>query len=236
MRVLAIVHEDDTGPGVFIETAAESGCKLDQWRIAAGERSPDDPFAYDAVVSCGGSMHAHEHDRFSWLAQEQALLGELAAAGRPVLGVCLGSQLLARATGGTTSEMEEPEIGWYPVRLSDGAQGDPVMGGLAPSFRSLQWHSCEFHPGPGSVTLAESAVCAQAFRVGERAWGIQFHAEVTLADFESWLDSDGDSEKPADVPALRAQTRAGIGAWNELGRGLFARFLNIAEPGRRTTA
>jgi GMP synthase (glutamine-hydrolysing) len=230
VRALAIVHEDDTGPGVFIEAAAASGWELEQWRIAAGERCPDDPFAYDAAVSCGGSMHAHEHDRFAWLRQEEALLGELTAAGLPVLGVCLGSQLLARATGGTTSEMEEPEIGWYPVRLSDDARGDPLMSGLEPSFQSLQWHSCQFHPAPESVMLAESASCVQAFRVGERAWGIQFHAEVTLTDFESWLDSAGDGDKPADVSALRVQTRAGIGAWNELGRGLFARFLDVADP------
>jgi GMP synthase (glutamine-hydrolysing) len=229
MRALAIVHEDDTGPGVFIEAATAAGWELEQWRIAAGERCPDDPFASEAVVSCGGSMHAHEHERFAWLAQEQALLGELSAVGRPVLGVCLGSQLLARATGGRTSEMEEPEIGWYEVQLSDEARSDRLMAAVMPTFQSLQWHSCQFHPGPRSVILAWSTACAQAFRVGERAWGIQFHAEVTLADFEIWLDSDADGDKPADAAALRAQTRAGIGAWNELGRELFTRFLRIAE-------
>lgn len=234
MRALAVVHEDDTGPGVFVEAAMAVGWELEQWRIAAGERCPDDPFAYEAVVSCGGSMHAHEHDRFAWLVQEETLLRELSAAGRPVLGVCLGSQLLARATGGTTSEMDEPEIGWYRVQLSAGARDDPLLAALEPSFQSLQWHSCEFQPGPGSLTLAESASCPQAFRVGERAWGIQFHAEVTLTDFESWLDSYSGAptgDGPADVEALRGETRAGIEAWNELGRGMFARFLDVAEPG-----
>jgi GMP synthase (glutamine-hydrolysing) len=231
MRALAIVHEDDTGPGVFIEAAIESGWKLEQWRIAAGERCPDDPFAYDAVVSCGGSMHAHVHDRHAWLVEEEALLGELTAAGRPVLGVCLGAQLLARATAGTTSEMEEPEIGWYPVRVSQAGQMDPLLRSVYPDFRALQWHSCEFRPGPGTVTLAESALCVQAFRVaGAPAWGIQFHAEVTLVDFESWLDQSATGDGPEDPDRLRAQTRAGISEWNALGRGLFMRFLDSSEP------
>jgi GMP synthase (glutamine-hydrolysing) len=228
VRVLTIVHEADTGPGVFIEAARAAGHQLERWHITAGEPCPGDPFAYGAVLSCGGSMHAHEHDRHPWLAEEEALLAKLTAAGRSVLGVCLGSQLLARASGGTTSKLDEPEIGWHPVRLSAAGRSDPLLAGLEPEFDALQWHSCEFRPGPAAVPLAQSAACEQAFRVGARAWGIQFHAEVTLADFESWLDNPGDGDRPADTEALRAQTRTGIAQWNALGQGLFARFLELA--------
>jgi GMP synthase-like glutamine amidotransferase len=226
VKLLAIVHEPDAGPGVFREVAHAAGHELHEWRITAGGQAPEDPFAYGAVLSLGGSMHAHQQDQHPWLAEEQALLAELAAGSRPVLGVCLGSQLLAQATGGTTSEMPVPEIGWYPVRLSEAARSDPLLAGMAQSFQSLQWHSCRFHPGPGAVTLAESPACAQAFRVGERAWGIQFHAEVTLRDFESWIDDAG--QAPVDTDALRASVRAGIEPWNAFGRELFARFLELA--------
>ena len=232
MRVLAIVHEPDAGPGVFTDVARAGGHELHEWRITDAAVPPEDPWVYDAVLSLGGSMHAHQHDQHPWLPEEERLLASLAAAGRPVLGVCLGSQLLAQATGGTTGEMPAPEIGWCPVALTDTGRHDPLLGGLAPSFQALQWHSCEFRPAAEAATLAASPLCTQAYRVGERAWGIQFHAEVTLTDFESWIDyhlahpDDGDG--PADPEALRASVRAGIEAWNALGRRLFARFLELA--------
>jgi GMP synthase (glutamine-hydrolysing) len=232
MKVLAVVHEADAGPGVFTDVVRDGGHELHEWRIADGGRCPQDPLRYDAVMSLGGSMHAHQQDEHPWLAEEEALLASLTSAGRPVLGVCLGSQLLAQATGGATAQMSEPEIGWCGVRLSPAGQADPLLGALGPEFPALQWHSCEFRPAPGAVTLAASPRCAQAFRVGERAWGIQFHAEVTLEDFESWIDyhlaNPGDGEGPADAEALRTSVRAGIEAWNALGRGLLARFLDLA--------
>jgi GMP synthase (glutamine-hydrolysing) len=160
--------------------------------------------------------------------EEIALLAELTAAGRPVLGVCLGAQLLARAGGGDTEAMAEPEIGWYDVVLSAAGAADPLLAPLAPSFASLQWHSCALSPPTQAARLAASQRCAQAFRSGERAWGIQFHAEVTLADFESWIDghlATGEIDGPPDAEGFRAATRDHIVGWNSLGRDLFARFL-----------
>ena len=232
MRLLAIVHEDDAGPGVFGELASARGWELSHWRIAAGERYPEDPSRFDAVLSLGGAMHAHERAAHPWLAEEEAVLARLAHDGRPVLGVCLGAQLLARATGGQSAELSAPEIGWYDVSVNRAGIEDPLLAQLASGFSALQWHSCDFSPGPGAVTLATSERCVQACRVAPRAWAIQFHAEVTLGDFEAWLDGHlahpeiGDA--PADPVALRAATRERIGAWNELGSDLFGRFLDVA--------
>jgi GMP synthase-like glutamine amidotransferase len=110
------------------------------------------------------------------------------------------------------------------------------MAPLVPGFKALQWHSYEFPLPADAVPLARSEVCLQAFRLGRSAWGIQFHAEVTRRDFESWIDgyaSDPDAVAMAlDADALRAQTRAGIDRWNELGRGLCERFLSTV-AGRR---
>lgn len=239
MRILAIVHDADAGPGVFGELARERGHELHDWGIAAGSRAPEAPAGYDAVLSLGGSMDAHEYDRHPWLAEEQALLGELARAGRPVLGVCLGAQILARAAGGDSGPMAEPEIGWCEVQVSETGTGDPLLGPLAPGFSALQWHSCAFTTPPGTPPLAGSRRCPQAYRAGERAWGIQFHAEVTLADFERWIDDHLAHENghgPADPEALRAQTRARIGAWNAFGRALFGRFLDAAADGAAARA
>lgn len=235
MRVLAIVHEDDAGPGVFAQAAHARGVELIGWRIAAGERCPEDPRSYDAVLSLGGAMHAFQDDAHPWLADEHALLASLAGAGHPVLGVCLGAQILARATGGRSGPMPEPEIGWYDVEVTPAGREDPLLGALAPRFGALQWHSCDFMPGSGAVGLAASARCQQAARVGPRAWSIQFHAEVTLANFEGWLDqhlaAPQDGDAPADPEALRASTRSRIESWNALGRDLFGRFLDVVSPG-----
>jgi len=232
MRVLAIVHEDDAGPGVFGEAVQARGDELATWRIAAGERCPEDPHGYDAVLSLGGAMHAHQLEDHPWLVGEHALLAALADAGRPVLGVCLGAQILARATGGSSATIQEPEIGWYEVSVNAAGRDDPLLASLAPGFAALQWHSCDFSPGPLGISLATSARCQQAARVGQRAWSIQFHAEVTLADFESWLDQHlaepGQGDSPPDPEALRASTRARIEDWNALGRGLCDRFLEVA--------
>lgn len=239
MRILAIVHEDDAGPGVFSDVARARGDELVEWRIAQGEARPDDPHGYGATLVLGGSMHADEHDRHPWLVEEQRLLSGLLEAGRPMLGVCLGAQVLARAGGGTTGRLAEPEIGWYEVTIGHAGSLDPVLGPLGPSFQALQWHSCQFTPGLTSERLAASERCEQAYRIGELAWGIQFHAEVTLSDFESWLDyhrdhpDDGDG--PADSDALRSRTRPLMPGWNALGRALFGRFLDQAALARGAT-
>jgi GMP synthase (glutamine-hydrolysing) len=233
MKLLSIVHEDDAGPGVFGEATRAREWELAHWRIAAGERCPEDPENFDAVLSLGGAMHAHERAAHAWLADEEAVLRRLARACRPVLGVCLGAQLLARATGGHSGYLPSPEIGWYDVTVRRAGGADPLLGSLAPGFSALQWHSCDFTPGPGAVVLAASERCVQACQVAPRAWAIQFHAEVTLSDFEAWLDQHlahpevGDA--PADPARLRADTRERIGAWNELGRDLFGRFLDVAQ-------
>jgi GMP synthase-like glutamine amidotransferase len=235
-RLLAIVHEDDAGPGVFADVARGRGAEMVSWRIADGEPCPGDPFEYEAVLTLGGAMHAHEQDRHPWLATEELLLARLLDAGRPVLGVCLGAQLLARAGGGGTGSLADPEIGWYEVTLGGDGRLDPVLGPLGPRFQALQWHSCDFVPGATATGLATSDRCHQAYRIGELAWGIQFHAEVTLADFESWIDyhrdhpEDGDG--PADPESLRARTRSLMPGWNALGRALFGRFLDQAELAR----
>lgn len=232
MRALAIVHQRDAGPGVFTESMRGRGVQLDCWLPAESDEPPADPAGYDAVLTLGGAMHADEEDRHRWLADEKALLAELVGNGTPLLAVCLGAQLLADAAGGTARRAAQPEIGWHQVTVGQEGAEDPVLGPLAPAFPALQWHSYELSLPPGAAALAHSSDCLQAYRVGERAWGIQFHAEVTLRDFEAWLDdyrSDPDAVRIGlDAEALRSETRGAIGRWNELGRGLCDRFLDVA--------
>ena len=234
MRLLAIAHQRDAGPGVFAEAAAASGARLDLWWLAESPSPPTDPFGYDAVMTFGGAMHADQEEAHPWLAEEKALLAELLDAGRPLLGVCLGSQLLAEAAGAVARRARRPEIGWHEVVLGAAAAGDPLMAGLPRRFEAFQWHSYEAPLPPGAMALAESPLCLQAYRVGDSAWGIQFHAEVTAADAAAWIrDYQVDEDAVAiglDPEAFMTETSRRIDAWNELGRGLCGRFLDFAAP------
>jgi GMP synthase-like glutamine amidotransferase len=232
MRALAIVHQRDAGPGVFTDAIAARGVVLDSWMRAETSSPPREPAGYDAVISLGGSMHADQEDRHPWLREEKVLLADLLERGVPVLGVCLGGQLLADAAGASPRRSPEPEIGWREVTLTADGASDPLMAPLAPGFEAFEWHSYEFPLPAGATRLAESAACLQAFRLGDLAWAIQFHAEVSAVDAEAWIDdytSDEDAVRVGlDPEALRAATRSRIGAWNELGRGLCGRFLDAA--------
>jgi GMP synthase-like glutamine amidotransferase len=231
LRALAITYETNAGPGVFADAFASRGMELDTWlrtRDAAPPRPVPD---YDAVLCLGGAMHVDQRDHHPWLDEDKALLAELIEAGTPLLCVCLGAQLMTLAAGGEVHRMPEPEIGWRAIEVA-GSVSDPLLGPAAPRFEGLEWHSYECTLPPGAVELARNDACLQAFRAGESAWAIQFHAEVTLEDAESWLDdyaSDPDAVRiNLDPEALREETRAKIGAWNELGRELCGRFLDAA--------
>jgi GMP synthase (glutamine-hydrolysing) len=149
----------------------------------------------------------------------------------PTLGVCLGAQLLAEAAGVQPRRASRPEIGWHEVELTAAGSGDPVIGCLPDRFQAFQWHSYEFPLPPGATALAHSDVCLQAFRAGS-ALGIQFHAEVSGADAEAWIDdyrSDEDAVRIGlDPVELRRRTRDAMGGWNALGRNLCERFLATA--------
>ncbi len=231
MRVLSINHQRDAGPGVFGESIAAAGAGLDQWFIAEAATPPADPLGYDAVMTFGGSMDVDEERAHAWLAPEKALLRELLERGTPLLGVCLGAQLLSDAAGGNPRRAPEPEIGWFEIGVTDEGVDDPLIGPLAPAFEGFEWHSYECGPPPDATVLARTPVCAQAFRIGEAAWGIQFHAEVSVADAEFWITDYGSDEDAVrlgvDPEALRAQTMPRMAAWNDLGRALCSRFLAV---------
>src|SRR5439155_18252065 len=167
---------------------AGRGHELEEWSIAHSP-APSQPLeSYDAAFVFGGSMHADEEKAHPWLRQEEELLRGFLEARTPILGVCLGGQVLAQAAGAWVGRASEPEIGWHPVELTAAAASDPVFAGLPRRFDALQWHYYSFEVPDGAVELARSPLCSQAFRLGGLAWGVQFHPEVTLAMVEGWLE------------------------------------------------
>lgn len=232
MRVLAIVHQRDAGPGVFVEAIESVGGQLDEWTLAERPEPPADPFGYGAVLVLGGAMNVDEEERHGWIAEEKALLRELLEREVPLLGLCLGGQLLAAAAGAEPRRASRPEIGWHRVDVTAEGEDDPLLGPLAPSFEAFQWHSYEFPLPPGAVPLAYSQVCLQAARLGERAWALQFHPEVSAADAHHWIEdyrADPDAVRIGVDPAvLGAETVRKISAFNQLGQELCQQWLRAA--------
>jgi GMP synthase-like glutamine amidotransferase len=230
VRVLSVVHQPDAAAGVFGDEVAARGHALDEWLIAQEPEPPAPVDSYDAVLVFGGAMHVDQEDRHGWLRDERLLLERVAADGVPLMGVCLGGQLVAKAFHGHVRRLPSPEIGWPEVALTDEATADPVFAGLPSSFPAFQWHLYHFELPEGAVPLARNDRCLQAFRAGETSWAIQFHAEVTRADALDWVkSSDPDEDGPIDEAALAAETEERIDAWNAFGRELCGRFLAFAE-------
>jgi GMP synthase (glutamine-hydrolysing) len=232
VKVLAIVHEDHAGPGVFGEAIRERGDALDEWMVPTSAEAPGDPLGYGAVLVLGGAMNVDEEDKHGWLGTERGIVGRLIEREVPLIGLCLGGQMVASAAGAVPRRAKRPEIGWHQVELTEAGRDDPLLGPLAPAFEAFQWHSYEFPLPPGAVALARSDVSLQACRIGEVAWAIQFHPEVSAADALHWTEdyeSDADAVRiGVDPTVLAIETEAKIGAFNELGRNLCRRWLDVA--------
>jgi GMP synthase (glutamine-hydrolysing) len=227
MDVLAVIHGESVRSGVFGDVIRERGHGLEEWSLAWGTPPPRPLDAYGAVLVFGGAMHADQDNHHPWLREENLFLQRLLDLHIPVLGICLGAQLLAKAAHAHVKAAKEFEIGWFEVEVNDAGGRDPLLGRMPQSFDAFQWHYYEHGLPAGAVELARNELCTQAFRLGEEAWGVQFHPEVTLAQIESWIDEEDDL--PVDAAALLAETRARIGVWNGLGRGLCTGFVEAAE-------
>jgi GMP synthase (glutamine-hydrolysing) len=227
VRVLSVTHGPSVPGGVFEEAAGAGGHSLERWQVPDGE-TPDPARRYDAVMVFGGSMHPDQDDRFHWLGNEAEFLADVLDARVPVFGVCLGAQMLARSAGAGVRPASTPEIGWLDVSLTDSGAADPVLGSLPPTATVFQWHHYTFDIPPEGVELARSEICSQAFRLGDRpAWGIQFHAEVTLPMITAWTEEDPD-ELPMPAAELRARSEQVMAESNAHGRTLAEAFLREA--------
>ncbi len=180
--LLAIQHVPWEGPHRILDACgALQVCTV---KPLAGQELPAHEEVAGAVVM-GGPMNVDEVERFPALATEREWLAEAVRRELPLLGICLGAQLLARALGAEVRAGEGPEIGFAPVAVVD--PGDPVLGGLAPSTDVLHWHGDVFGLPDGAQPLASSAQTEhQAFRLGN-AWGVLFHPEADFALVEAWL-------------------------------------------------
>jgi GMP synthase (glutamine-hydrolysing) len=217
--VIVVQHEPGEGAGTLLPHLGE----VQLVRIWAGDPVPRTLGSARGLVVLGGGMGAYEQDRLPHLRDEIALLQAAVAAEKPVLGICLGSQLLAASLGATVAPTGRQEIGWYRVKLA--AADDALFAEAPRDFVAFHWHGDAFTLPPGATPLASSTMTPlQAFRFGARAWGVMFHLE-TDADVlgamvaTGGLEGDGEvilSAAPRELPRLRAVADGVFARWAAL--------------------
>ena len=221
MRVLVIMHVESEGPGVFGELLQAAGAEVRIARLHLGDALPD-PREFDAALSMGGPMNVYEEQRYPFLRDETRFLQAAFARDLPVLGICLGAQLIAKAAGGSVTKNHVDEVGWSTVTLTGEGLADPLFRGLPATLPVFQWHGDTFAIPSGGALLATGADCRnQALRFG-RSYGLQFHLEADRGLLASWF---------AGVPAEREILRRCDELAPEVGshvRTLFTNFLEIA--------
>lgn len=186
MRVAIVENTRITHHGQVGVALHEAAAKIDLWKPWAGQPLPDSVSA-DALVVFGGEQAATDDHTHPYLPGLARLMADYTAMDRPVLGICLGSQVLARAFGAENRLGVAPEFGWCDVGLTDAATDDPVLGALPRQFPIFQWHSDTFTLPAGAVRLAGSAVAEnQCFRIGRATYGMQFHFEASRAVVADW--------------------------------------------------
>jgi GMP synthase (glutamine-hydrolysing) len=185
VRVLVLQHIACEPPGAYEDVLRERGATIHRVELDEGEPLPD-RVEFDAIVAMGGPMSVNDEERHPWLRDEKRLIGDAVREGVPYWGACLGVQLLAASLGARVYQGDEPEVGLLPVTLTEAGRVDPVLEGLPAKFTTLQWHGDTFDLPERAVLLAASAAYPhQAFRY-ERAYGVQFHLEVSLEMAHAW--------------------------------------------------
>ncbi len=180
LPILVVQHAAAEGPGLLADAFAEAGVPLETRRTFAGEAVPKDPQRFSAIVVMGGPMGVYEAARHPHLRDEIVLAEVALRRGVPILGVCLGSQILAAAAGARVFPGGRKEIGWHPIRTHPAARDDAVLRALPDGAVVFHWHGDTFDlPATATLLASSDAYPHQAFRIGAAAYGLQFHPEVT---------------------------------------------------------
>jgi GMP synthase (glutamine-hydrolysing) len=241
-RLLVFQHVPHEILGTLDPLLRDAGFRI---RYVNFGRNPDavpDLDRYHGLIVLGGPMNCDQVTRHRHLATEVAAIASAIRDGKPVLGICLGSQLLARALGAPVTRHHSKEIGWYDVTPTEHGQSDPLFRHFGASEKIFQWHGDTFAIPHGAVHLATSAACAhQAFRFGHNVYGLQFHLEVDEPLVHRWLRApvnvrELDGLQGVIDPAVIAQdTPRFIARSRALGNAVFSDFIRLFQgPHRRT--
>lgn len=231
LRLLVVKHEADAGLG-------QLGDRLRQLPVEVVTVGPDTELSvpdqltgFDGLIVLGGAMGPRDDDIAPWLPATRKLLSDAVTQQLPTLGICLGAQLLATATGGNVRRMPDgPEVGLKYIELTEEASSDPLLGGFTSTVLPVvQWHWLEADELPiGAQVLASSPACTnQAYRLGERAWGLQFHPEALGDTALDWTGVEDLPSEGLDPDAVVREVREAESELRQTWQQLIDRFVGL---------
>jgi len=236
MRLLVFQHLDCEHPGVFRQFLKEDGIAWDAVELDAGDPIPSlDQF--DALWVMGGPMDVWDIEEHPWLiAEKKAIRRWVRELQRPLLGVCLGHQLLADALGGTCGPQRPAEIGILDIELTEAGRGDPIFAGMASRQKCLQWHSVRVaQPPDDALVLAKSGLCScQAMRIGCNAYSMQYHVELEPDTIPNWgqvpayAEALAKAKGPSGLDEMAKTAEPLMGAFIADASRLYRNFMQIA--------
>jgi GMP synthase (glutamine-hydrolysing) len=193
--VLIVQHAQHEHPAA-VRRALESQGILTQWlHPYLGENYPNRE-EISGMISLGGPMGANDENEHPWIASEIELIRRCVEAEYPVVGICLGGQMMARAMGSRVERNGIHEVGWFPIEVTEEGRKDPILGAAGSNPTVYHWHGDTFHLPEGATLLARSKACPrQAYRIGDKAYGFQFHPEADHQLVGDWLDVEGVEEE-----------------------------------------
>jgi GMP synthase (glutamine-hydrolysing) len=231
-RLWVLQHLAAEPLGIIGDALEAGGIDAEYIRVFAGAPVPSDMNGAAGLVVMGGSMGVYEQHKYPFLSDEIRLIEAALRAGNPVLGICLGSQLLASALGAEVRKDDHKEIGWFPVALTEAASADRVLRGVERSFTAYHWHGDVFDLPGGAVSLASSAQTeCQAFAYQERAYGLLFHLEAThkiVEDMVRGFAGELDEEQ-MDGAEIIAQTSEHLAQLQRIGASVFEKWASLIE-------
>ena len=199
-KVLVFCHVPHEGLGTIEPFLKHLAVDIEYCDLFRSDTVPSDPSTYDFIISMGGPINVDETEKFPFLKSERTFISDAIHAGKPVLGICLGAQLIARALGAKVYPGTQKEIGWYPIRLSEAGKTDSAFANIGASEPVVfQWHGDTFDLPKGAALLASSAVYSnQAFKFKTSVYAFQFHIEITREMIYDWLEKGGEELRSSD--------------------------------------
>jgi GMP synthase (glutamine-hydrolysing) len=226
-KILVLQHHPAENLGAIADALEGAALAWQYVRVLDGQPIPKDVKGLGGLIVMGGPQTVYHLDEHPYLREEMALIESALKAAKPILGVCLGSQLLAATLGAQVRRGEQREIGWYPVRLLDAAKEDRLLGGLPAEFVAAHWHSDVFDLPKDAIALASSEKTPlQAFRYGAKAYGFLFHAEMTREILTALVAEFGDGLKRVglDGDAILVEAERHLPALGSIGNTIFSRW------------
>ena len=233
-KILVFQHVANKILGTLNPTLKDHGLKI---RYVNFDRNPEESPTidkYNGLIVLGGQMGVYEADRYTHIKTEMKLIEEALKKNIPVLGICLGAQMLAQVLGSEVRQSNEKEIGWFDIHLTADGQNDPILSHFQKKEKLFQLHGDTFDIPKSAVQLASSDIFpGQAFRYSEKVYGIQFHLEVDKAMIHRWLDNKRNqleitnSEGKFSVEQIRLETEQYIFQSMKLSRETFSKFIEL---------